>query len=373
MSWEDLFTWVRSAWPDAEIKADISGRVDVLHCGDPDAEYAALTRTAGLLVSPLWAPIVVEGQDAADYLHRRLSQSIIDQPVGLGRPALQLDGDGRMQAELLVYRAEGAFFLLSPRDAASQTVQVLEQFVFMDDLNVHRQWEAEGVIALAGPMAPVILSSLMGVASPRSSAEEAWRAREAATLNDLPCRVFGDGRWSVPFYHICVPLTALQPLVAMLSEALRLVGGRNAGLWAGELLRLESGLPRFGDDTTVSTLPLDADLQSAINFDKGCYPGQEVIARFTNLGHPARRLVRLEIKGEVALKSGAAITLEGHPVGVVTSAQTWPGLGRTAALGYLKWKDRQLPEVEIELEPEGEKVSARVVSLEDSQKGQAHS
>ena len=146
-------------------------------------------------------------------------------------------------------------------------------------------------------------------------------------------------------------------------EAVTEAGGGLAGGEASEFFRIGQGVTRFGKDTNESTLPLDAGIFEAIDFDKGCFPGQEVLAKIHNLGHPARRLVRFEIEGEVDIEGGAAITIEGDAkAGSITSAQALRGSNRTLALGYVKWKYRESGEASI-TSAEGRR-SARVRLIE---------
>lgn len=346
MEWPDLHEWLMSAYPLAEVEEGEAGRLSVLHSGDPSAEYAALTQAAALVLAPTWSPILVEGEDAVNYLHRRLSQSIQTIPMGSGAQALQLGGDGRMQADQLVYRGADSVFLLAQSVFVDSVASLTEKYVINDRVELTRQWEGEAQVGLAGPAAPGVLLSLIDMPMDRAIIEQnRWVGFFTITLDGLPCRVFGDGRWSVPYYHLSIPRMAAAQLLRVLDDAVRLAEGRAAGCMAADLLRIESALPLFGLDADERTIPLEAGLHDAISTDKGCYPGQEIIARIINLGHPARCLSRLSLGEEVDVHAGAALLHEEKELGRVTSAVTWPGLGRTEALGYLNWDQRRLKEV----------------------------
>jgi aminomethyltransferase len=101
---------------------------------------------------------------------------------------------------------------------------------------------------------------------------------------------------------------------------------------AFDYLRIEEGLPRFGRELTLDYIPLEANLWPDVSFTKGCYTGQEIIARMESRGRLAKRLVRLRAAGPVA--AGAPVTAGGKEVGRVTSAAV--GLEKTVALGYIK-------------------------------------
>ncbi len=351
MSYQAMLHWVETTCPHTVMGEGPVGVPVVEHCGDPSMEYAALRDGVALLVSPQWAPMVAEGPDVVDHLHRRLSNAVEPLALGQGMHALQLDGDGRLQADLLVYRGEGAFFLFSSLEMAETSWQILDKYTLMDDANFHRQWEAEGVLGLAGPRALTVLTALLDHSEAVEGLNNSlWSGIFMATLNGLPCRVFRDGRRGDPTFLICAPFGALEPLARLLHDAVVSAGGRAAGRLASERARIEEGLIWHGLDTSTSTIPLEAGLRDALSYDKGCYPGQEIIARITHLGHPARDLVRLRLAGEWPRIKGTSLMLEGRMVGVITSSVTWPGMGGTEGLAFLKWGDRETQHVEVTLD-----------------------
>ncbi|HOR28591.1 MAG TPA: hypothetical protein PLG73_11270 [Candidatus Sumerlaeota bacterium] len=320
------------------------------HLGDPDAEARALHEQAALVVSPEWAPLHIEGRDAADYLHRRLSHSIRELTPGAGRYALQLAGDGHFQAELLVYRADEGFVALVDHAAREQVFALIEQYTLMDDVSVERMWPAEAVVGLAGPAAPGILAALLDPpATAPLLAPERFTGLMTVTLRGLPCRIFTDPRWPFPFYHLSIPGMAAARLVRLLAEMCAAAGGRPAGFAALQLARVRAGIPRQGWDLDPGVIPLEARLEAAIDRDKGCFPGQEVIARIANLGHPARLLLRLRVDADQPVSAGDAIIIDEEIAGRITSAAGWPGLPYRLALGYVKWPHRAAPRALVQL------------------------
>ena len=104
-----------------------------------------------------------------------------------------------------------------------------------------------------------------------------------------------------------------------------------------EVLRIEAAVPKWGVDMDESTIPNEAGLEArAINYDKGCYIGQETIARIKTYGHVNRRLVQMVIGGESVPARGDTILAEGREVGQVTSAVRSSRLGKPLALGYVR-------------------------------------
>jgi folate-binding protein YgfZ len=136
------------------------------------------------------------------------------------------------------------------------------------------------------------------------------------------------------------------------------LGLRPAGFDALEILRVEEGIPRFGQDMDERTIPMEANLEAAINYDKGCYIGQEVIARATYRGHVNKKLCGL-ILGDALPSAGAALRRGDKSVGWMTSAVQSPGVGKAIALGYVQ-RDSLEPGTRLEVEgyPEGAVIHA---------------
>ena len=109
-----------------------------------------------------------------------------------------------------------------------------------------------------------------------------------------------------------------------------------------ESLRIEAGVPRYGTELTDSVIPLEAELEHAIDFEKGCYIGQEIVARMKYRGHPNRLLRGIEVDPDSTsqecciLHPGASIFKEDKEIGWVTSATFAPTLGKSVALGYVR-------------------------------------
>jgi aminomethyltransferase len=343
-----VIDWLKSHAPRASFGPGPDGAPAVFHAGDPAAEHTALRERVALVIDPGWSLILAEGSDAVDYLHRRLSQAIKPLAIGTGAHALLLGGDGRMQADLLVWRAQEGAMLATPAAFAKTTFERLEKYILMDQVTLTRFWQGEALVALAGPLASDLLASLMDPRpEPAKLKPAAWSAWLTVNLAGLPCRVLCDGRYAVPWYYLSVPPMALDAMLNALAGACREADGGLAGRWPTELLRIESGVPLFGRDTDERTIPLEAGLTDAIHFNKGCYPGQEILARINNLGHPARALARLTLEGEHTISDETRILIGGDQAGHVTSSIAWTGLGRTEALGFLKWDAREATEAAI--------------------------
>ncbi len=113
-------------------------------------------------------------------------------------------------------------------------------------------------------------------------------------------------------------------------------GLQPVGFNALEILRLENGSPRYGVDVDENTIVLEAGYQDAISFTKGCYMGQEVVARATHIGRVNRKLVQLEIDAKTTPMAKSPLLIDGNEIGLVTSSAFSPGLGKVVGLGYVQ-------------------------------------
>jgi folate-binding protein YgfZ len=140
-------------------------------------------------------------------------------------------------------------------------------------------------------------------------------------------------------FDLFVPTPALAAVADKLIAAAKELGGRAAGWQALETLRIEAGLPRFGADMDESTLPGEAGLDArAVSYSKGCYIGQEVIARIRTYGQVARGLRGLRLPGDLATlpQHGDKLLHDGKEVGFITSALRSPTFRANIALGYIR-------------------------------------
>ena len=148
-----------------------------------------------------------------------------------------------------------------------------------------------------------------------------------------------------------------------LFEAFANAGAQPVGSDALEMLRIEAGLPRYGLDMDETNVVTEAALDDAVSYTKGCYVGQEIIARIKYRGHVAKKLSGLMFEQALPLAVGVAVqSLDGKEIGKVTSATYSPHLGRTIALAYLKY-DYLAPGTSLKITSEATELPAQVTEL----------
>ena len=159
-------------------------------------------------------------------------------------------------------------------------------------------------------------------------------------------------------YDLWVPTERLGALWDRLREA----GARPVGRDAWDILRVEAGVVRYGADVDASTLLLEAPLADAYSLNKGCYLGQEVVARITYRGHVNRKIVGFRFGDASVPARGAPVLVEGKEVGRITSAVRSPALGVALALGFLR-REHFEPGTRVEVRHGDESLAAEVAPL----------
>ena len=265
--------------------------------------------------------VEVSGGDATDYLHRRLTGNVKTMATGESRPMLLLGGDGRMISDLHLFRSETDRYLLVGQPVVRDTLAVqVERYVIMDDVKVEDISVERAVVALVGPASSQLRNLLM-------STSEVVPSVVVMALDDI----------GVTGYALVVKNTMREIWFERATDAARELDGGACGHLAYDAMRVKNAVPLFGTDTSNSTIPLEAGLDNLIDFNKGCFPGQEVVARINNLGHPARVLV--QIQGEIGtMEVGAEMEADGKSLGKVTSVASFDGTD--LALAWVKWDYR---------------------------------
>jgi folate-binding protein YgfZ len=297
---------------------------------DNSTGYAALRRGAGLIDRSRFGRIVLTGADRLSYLQGLLTSDVAALSAGTGCYAALLTAQGRMIADMRVLEL-GDAVLLDVAPHVTETVRAhLERFVFSEDVEVRDVTSERAEIGLYGPEALALVSRVT-----QSAPDLPLFGSMKAAFDGSPLLVVRSDEAGVDGYDLFV-----EPAVAdALWSALTGAGAVPADEASAEVVRIETGRPRFGQDMNEDTIPLEAGIEDrAISRTKGCYVGQEVILRVLDRGHGrvARRLVGVTFPPDAPVASpGAPIVSGDRGVGRITSATRSPALGRPIALGYV--------------------------------------
>ena len=261
----------------------------------------------------------MEGPDVADYLQRVTTQDAEGLSPGSSAPACLLTGKGKMQAHFRLLRTGPELFYAETwRDRLGQLREQLDRFIFTEKIQMD-PLDAQVGLGLVGPQAP-------GLASVGDSELGADEVRETDGLLRLRSDELG-----MPFCRIY----GSEEAIAAESERLGSAAVPGAGRALFEALRIEAAQPLLGTDADETTIPLEVGLDVACDPDKGCYTGQEIIARIRTYGHVNRQLMRVRFTSPEPFQPGTLILDDGMQAGRLTSSYLSPEDGRWHALALL--------------------------------------
>ena len=301
-----------------------------LHYGDPVAEQRALDRAAGWVDRSHRGVLAVPGADRLSWLHSITSQHLERLPDGRGTEALVLSPHGHVEHHLLLAETGGTTWLDVEPGTAADLLRYLDAMRFLLRVEPRDATAELGVLSLVGPAAADLLAAA-GLPVPAGPYDVAPLPGGAIGSGGLVRRMPWPGRDAA---DLLVPRASLLEVADRLGAA----GATPAGVWAFEAARVASRRPRLGHEIDHRTIPHEVGwIGAAVHLDKGCYRGQETVARVHNLGRPPRRMVLLHLSGESEQlpDAGTPITLDARPVGFVGTAVRHHELGQVA-LGLVK-------------------------------------
>lgn len=287
-------------------------------------ESYAAAHEAAVLVRHDMGMLYLTGQTRLDLIHRMSTQALKDLKSGEGAATVLTTDIGRIIDRPVLYAAADSVYMLVGEGHADALARYLLRNVFFnDDFQVRDISGETAAWGVYGPRAGEMLaaSGFPEVDIPRHHWRQATINGTTASLHRAD-PIAGDGYF----------IMAGRQDEAGLQAALLAAGTRLIDDAAYDYLRIESGRPRFGHELTLDYIPLEANLWDDVSFHKGCYIGQEIIARMESRGKLAKRLVRL--RPAVPVASGVEIVAGPRPVGTITSAADGPA--GPFALGYVK-------------------------------------
>ena len=321
---------------------------------DVSAECAAVRHAVGLFNVSHHGWLRAVGPERAAFLHRLASNDVQRLAPGQGCHALLLNDHARIIADLHIFALQDCHELHFHTDAAAAKArQWLERYHFGERVEMQDLHHSRGAFALQGPGAQPLLESLAIPVHPFQPLDHAkWR------LDGQWIHVMRHSLTGSPGYVLSCDESVAETLRRTLVRAGSTFGLQPAGGEALNVLRIEAGIPWYGRELDDTVLAPEAGLASAISLDKGCYIGQEIIARLDSRGQLQRALCGLRFDGATPPTAGGRVCLDGRDVGAITSAVYSPTLQRAIALAYLH-RSAWAPETVVTTSA----LTARVVAL----------
>ncbi len=311
--------------------AELDGFETALDFGDPGREAAAVRAAVGIADRGSRAFTLIAGPDAGRFLQGLVSNDVAAVAVGSATYALILTPKARVIADLRLTRvAEDAYLADSEASAAADLRTTLTRYRLAAKARIEPAEDRYGALAVAGPKAPALIAAAFGFAA-RRGAPEGEGHQVVEGLHAIVSVFCG-----APAYELIGLRETLPAAWDALAAVLPAFEGRPFGATAAETLRIEAGVPRFGAELTGEVMPAEAGVVGrAVSFTKGCYIGQEPVARLHYRGHANRGLRTILVDGAPP-EPGATVSHDGRDVGRVTSAAVSPALGRTVALAIVR-------------------------------------
>jgi folate-binding protein YgfZ len=276
-----------------------------------DAQYRVMRKGAGLLERSGLGKLLVRGGDAAEFLQGQLTNEVEALGEGQGAYAALLDRKGHIQADLRLLRLADGFWLDTEAAALAPLRKHLETYKIGREVEVLDRTAEEAIVSVIGPQAWAVAGADPG--------EE--YAHLEATPGGVRCRVVAT--------DLGVDCILPAPDSAALTGALLDAGAARVSEAAAEILRVERGRPRFGTEMGPEAMPAEAGIvERAISFTKGCYIGQEPVARLHYRGRPNRHLRGLRLSDRA--EAGEALLLGEREVGRIGTVVLSPDLGQIA-------------------------------------------
>lgn len=287
-----------------------------------DRGYEALRSTAAWLDLSSRGKIIATGDDRARLLHAMTTNQVEKLQPGEGCYAFFLNPQGRILGDVNLFCRENDFLLDVEPEAREPLYQHLDKFIIADDVTLEDATNRTSTIDLEGPQA-LALAARIGAPVP----EKPWAHLEWNGLTVANVSLTGE-----PGLRFFAPIDEKSRLIDMLQNA----GAPEASLDAARIVRLEHFQPRYGEDIFDTTLSAETQQTHAVNFNKGCYIGQEIVERVRSRGLVHRLLAGVEIDSREVPEPDTRLLHGEENAGKMTSAAFSPALEKVVGLAYLR-------------------------------------
>ena len=330
------------------------------HYGQWEKEHQAVRHAVGLSDLSHRGKIRVTGDDRVKWLQSLISNDILPLQPGQGRYSSFLTHKGKMLGYFRVYTLPDSVWVEDVGEVGDTTFQALRKFLLYGiKAKMENCVESWGLLLVSGPKACATVSAAFGV-----------EMNDLKPVNAIEAKIGGHGALVLRTeetgeddLEILLPADVLHTAWERLMESGATYGIKAVGSHAREALRIEAGLPKAGPDLNEEIVPPEANLEGkAFSLNKGCYPGQEVVARMDTYGNVRRKLVGLVINGTIVPPKGAKLFSGDREVGWVSSATDSPQINTPIALAF-PLRDFSIPGTSLTVDIDGTRHNATVKAL----------
>lgn len=322
-----LQTWQQFLTDQHAEFGEFRGRQAPLHFGNAAAEYQSLSTACGLVDLTGDTQIELTGKDRVQLLNNLCTNDLKQLRSGQGCEAFMLNVKGQIIGHVFLYFGNESLILHTIPGQSEALLPQIDKYTLREDVVPHDRTDEWAALLLSGPKTPEVFAAVTSTELPTE-----LLAHTTVTLCGVEVQLCQFDWLSESGYVVRCPLNEAETLWSALVTA----GAKPVGIQAAETARIERGTPSFGLDIGAKNLAQELDRDDrAISLTKGCYLGQETVARLDALGHVNRLFRGLKFPTAEVPAEGTKLGTE-KPVAEVTSATFSPKLGTGLALGFVR-------------------------------------
>jgi folate-binding protein YgfZ len=291
-----------------------------------EIQYRAVRENAGIFNRSKRGKVRAEGADCLRFLHGMVTNTVESLAENGGNYAAVTSARGQTLLDIWVHRLQDCIYMETEPGLATKLIETLDRYLIADDVALSDESDTWAILGVQGPTAHELIGRVVG----RVPTDLPEHHTVIHAFDGIPIWVTARSYTGEPGCDLRIA----QDHADSLRRALVTAGGTPIGWQVGEILRVEAGIPRYGAEIDELVVPLEAGLNRAVDFDKGCYIGQEVIAKMHFRGRPRRYLTGLLLSGNTPVSGN--IIVNDKTVGRVTTCVKSLHLNRVIALAIIR-------------------------------------
>jgi len=337
-----------------------SGWLLPISYGDEISEYKVVRNSVGIIDMSYRGKLSLSGKEHLKFLQGTLTNDVNKLKVGRGLYATFLTPKGRIIADMRLYRRSDSILIDLEPGLNEKVRELFLKYKISYKVDIEDSTETLSLISIQGQRSKELIEKTLGEKIPVMNEYDYI----INNINGTETIIAKANRTGEDGFDIYIPSDGKDKSVwdhlVKNGEEFQI---KPVGLLAMETLRIEAGIPRYGVDMNENTIPIEAGLWHALSFEKGCYVGQEVIARIKWRGHVNWHLVGFEVDAiDVRIKDNRIFDGD-RDIGYITSSSFSPMLNKVLALGYIRREFNKPGSIVSINTGENEKIPAKVVKL----------
>jgi len=311
--------------------AEYRGATGAARFSDPDTEFAKLRKECGVYDLGYRAKISLTGGDRVRWLNGMVTNNIRDLASGQGVYAFLLNPQGHILGDLYAYNRGDSILVDTDRSQVEKMLATFDHYIIMDDVEVTNLSDSITALGIAGPRSREVLSAA-GISIPHTNPLQIFEAKCTCDCECTRCTAVRGEDTDYETYELWLaPGDVRKTWDALMAQGATAIGSE-----ALELHRIVSGIPLYGVDIRERDLPQETEQARALNFNKGCYIGQEIVERIRSRGAVHRKFSGFSTDSDMGIAPGSKVSFADKEVGEITSVASLGKDRPTLALGYIR-------------------------------------